>query len=427
MKDLTRVFEDSEQEIINHLISMTKQSEYTRYTSTNMKDWSVSIREITKGIIKLINLLKNEAAGIMHLDKSYIGDDTTVFGVKEARLHRARGVPLAMFLGLTKYYRQAFLAVIGNTSRLDPAEKERLLSRINLYFDRFEISICSEWEESTRNQMVYELQEVNRLLTNETSRLRFANKTKTDYLENISHVMRTELKGIFGFAEILLDQDLSQEQRGNMKAISLCGNQLLELINGIQDLLKIESGGMVLAEAVFNIEEVLKDVITKVRQKAKEKDLKIEVNFQNNVPRTFIGDPARIGQIICNLISNMIGLTQKDNVTISISNGNREFTEGVVFNLCFDVRNTGIGIKPDKLKMFFEAFTQIEENTVREFEGNWLGLTICRSMVALMGGEIWVKGNISRGLTILLSIPVKIFIDKACLNRDLLMMYRRLK
>jgi signal transduction histidine kinase len=415
VKDVTKVFEDSEKEIIEHLINMAQKGEYTRYVSIDMKDWLVSIRETTRGII---NLLKN-GKGTLHVDESYMGDESTAFSLREARLHRARGVPLAMFLGMAKLYRQAFLAVMGETSRLKPAEKKHVQNKINLYFDRFEVGVCSAWEKSTDDQRVYELQEVNRLLTNETCRLRSADKTKNDYLKNISHVIRTPVKVILGFVETLLKQNLSQEQRENVKAINLCGSQLLELINNIQDLLKIEAGEMVLEEAVFNIEDVLKDVITKVRQKAKEKDLDIEVVFQKNAPRTFIGDPARIKQVIFNLIFNMIGLARKDTVTISTSNGNREGSEGVVPYLFFDVTNTGIGINPDKLKLFFEAFTQIEASTVREFEGNWLGLTICRSAVELIGGMIWVKGNESRGLTILLSIPVKIFNDKACLSRDL--------
>lgn len=230
MKEIKKLFEESEMEITKHIINKAEQGGYTRYTSTNIKDWLLSVREITKGIVKLC--LKNKT-DTLHVDKNYESDEIIAFGIKEARFHRSRGVPLAMYLGMAKNYRKAFLAGIGN-SHLEPARKECVLKKINLYFDQFEIGCCMEWEKSTGDQRLYELQEVNRLLGNEISRLRYANGEVLDFLNNLSNEMCAEVKEILDFVEILLNQDLDEEQREKIKAVYLKSKQLHARLDDIR-------------------------------------------------------------------------------------------------------------------------------------------------------------------------------------------------
>ncbi|NLI11411.1 hypothetical protein [Pelotomaculum propionicicum] len=230
MKEIKKLFEESESEITKLIIDKAEQGGYTRYTSANIKDWLLSVREITKGIVKLC--LRNET-DTLYVDSNYESDEITAFGIKEARYHRSRGVPLSMYLGMAKNYRKAFLAEIGN-SHLEPARKESVLKKINLYFDQFEIGCCMEWEKSTTDQKLYELQEVNRLLGNEISRLRHTNGEVLDFFNNFSNEMCTKVKEILDLMENLFNQDLDEEQREKIKAVYLKSKQLHTLLGDIQ-------------------------------------------------------------------------------------------------------------------------------------------------------------------------------------------------
>ncbi|ACV62417.1 multi-sensor hybrid histidine kinase [Desulfofarcimen acetoxidans DSM 771] len=667
MEKIIEILNKNEENIIAVLINKAKQGEYTRYTSTRMDDWVLSVRGITKGIENLFKA--QERTNFLHVDGECECDETVAFGIKEAKLHRARGVTLSMFLGLIKYYRQSYIVVLESVAELNEVEKKDILSKINLYFDRFEIGFCSEWSNISKDSRVSQLQEVNRILTNEknkfhtifqsmaepvivvdakrrireinnaavkcfnldyknvigkpcyeifrccheldecplkramreasqydnleisidinnhlrkflvsgsfledisgkfaggvelfidvtesrenelkllkarndadleaaklramisgmgegvvfadagdriievndfflnyiagcsrsellgksiwdfhagdllgevrnlinsfktksysshvsvTRRIRelemimrvqpiysnglyqgvllnaidvtelsrarieaerakeqaeSANRAKSDFLAVMSHEIRTPMNGILGFAEILLNQALSSEQKESVQAISLCGEQLLDLINEILDLSKIESGKMVLEETDFSLENIIKDVITTVRQKAQDKGLEIRVNFLDDIPQRFIGDSIRIRQILSNLLFNAVKFTMQGSVIISVSKRQEECHErDDIFPLQIEVADTGIGISQDKRELIFDAFTQAEGVIAQKFGGSGLGLTICRSLLDLMGGEIWVNSNKPQGTIFTFCLPVKIHFDGA--------------
>jgi PAS domain S-box-containing protein len=224
-----------------------------------------------------------------------------------------------------------------------------------------------------------------------------ANKTKSDFLANMSHEIRTPLNAIIGFSEVLEDRtfgDLNDKQYRYVKNIINSGYHLLELINDILDFSKIEAGQMRLTHTLFLLDDVLKGSMTAFEPQAKEKSLHFNLNVANNVPSKLLGDPSRLSQVLINLLGNAIKFTDIGSVTLNV---NAITNKPDTITLLFEVIDTGIGIAQDKQKVIFDAFSQADTSTTREFGGTGLGLTISSQLVDLMGGEIGVESNEGKG------------------------------
>jgi len=225
-----------------------------------------------------------------------------------------------------------------------------------------------------------------------------ANIAKSEFLANMSHEIRTPMNGIIGFADLLIEEELTQEQREAAQTIKTSGEILLNLINDILDLSKVESSKIEFETIPFNVENLIMDVGELARTSLGEKPVEINCNI-GDVQTNLLGDPTRLRQIITNVIGNAAKFTKEGGIVIEVKNAEKTIQDQETVELFFSVIDTGIGIPEDKLKAIFESFKQVDGGTTRQYGGTGLGLTISRKLARLMGGDMWVESEPGKGST----------------------------
>jgi PAS domain S-box-containing protein len=229
-----------------------------------------------------------------------------------------------------------------------------------------------------------------------------ASRTKSDFLASMSHEIRTPMNAIMGIADLLAKTPLSPEQDKYVQIFRRSGDNLLNLINDILDLSKVEALQLDLERTGFSLSDHLEKVIEMVAPRAREKGLALTCEIAPDVSNDLVGDPTRLRQVLLNLLGNAIKFTETGSVTLSVE---RQRDSAVPTALRFTVADTGIGIAKDKLARVFERFTQADSSTTRRFGGSGLGLTISKRLVELMGGRIWVESQVDKGSRFAFAVP----------------------
>ena len=231
-----------------------------------------------------------------------------------------------------------------------------------------------------------------------------ASRMKSEFLANTSHELRTPLNGIIGFAKLLLKTVLDARQRDYLETIRYSAENLLSIINDILDFSKIEAGKLTLDAAPFNLRELIEDTLAILAPSATEKKLELILLYDNAVPAELIGDPLRLRQVLTNLLSNAIKFTARGHIAVRVEATSTSVTR---VPLKISVSDTGIGIDISQQQALFNAFTQADASTSREFGGTGLGLAISKRLIEQMGGEIGLDSQLGKGSTFWFSLRLQ--------------------
>jgi len=272
---------------------------------------------------------------------------------------------------------------------------------VSLKKSRDELQQWGEELERRVHERTAELEQRSQELSNTNVRLEEMSRHKSQFLANMSHELRTPLNSIIGYTKLMLDGlegDISEEQKKDLHTVYTNSKHLLELINDLLDLSRIEAGKTVLSYGTFTISDLLSEVIPAIEQLAREKGLTLTYSVAPDINNLY-ADKAKTKQVLINIFGNAIKFTNEGSIKLNVAETDSDFV--------FSVTDTGIGMKNEDLEVIFDSFKQVGPAQIAGYEGTGLGLTISKQFIEMQGGRIWAESELGKGSTFAFTLPKK--------------------